>query len=103
IEPSLALQAQAQARGLPVHRGVLPSPNVTGLYDIVTAVDVIEHVPDPVGLMRVIAATMAPQGIAVFVTPDVGSFAARLLSWKWWHYRIAHIGYFDQRTLRRAA
>ncbi|HEX2115873.1 MAG TPA: class I SAM-dependent methyltransferase [Alphaproteobacteria bacterium] len=103
IEPSVALHSRARARGLPVHHGVLPNRSAQGPYDVVTVVDVIEHVPDPVGLMRTIAATMSPQGIAVFVTPDVGSLAARLFGWKWWHYRIAHIGYFDRHTLRRAA
>ncbi len=81
---------------------MLPHASAPGPYDVVTAVDVIEHVPDPVGLMSAVAGAMSPNGIAVFVTPDAGSLAARILGWSWWHYRIAHIGYFDKRTLSRA-
>ena len=37
------------------------------------------------------------------VTPDVGSVAARLMRHRWWHFRAAHIGYFNHRTLAAAA
>jgi hypothetical protein len=54
IEPSRALQATAVARGLRVHLGVIPSPEISGPYDVVTAIDVIEHVDKPLGLLRAI-------------------------------------------------
>ncbi len=101
VEPSSALQARAVSMGLPVHGGVLPHKATPGSYDVVTVVDVIEHVDDPVGLMRNVADTMSDDGICLVVTPDVKSIAARLMGMKWWHFRIAHIGYFDQRTLNR--
>ena len=102
IEPSRALQAVAASHGLPVHLGVLPHPAAAGPYDIATVIDVIEHVPDPVGLMRNVRDVLAPDGLCLVVTPDVGSLAARLLGPRWWHYRVAHIGYFDRATLARA-
>ena len=34
--------------------------------------------------------------------PDLDSVAARLMGWKWWHFRIAHIGYFNKVTLEKA-
>ncbi len=103
IEPSKSLTARAAALGLPVHGGVLPSPDVTGPYDVVTLVDVIEHVTHPVTLLGQIGSVLSDDGVCLIVTPDVRSFAARLMGWKWWHYRIAHIGYFDRATLSRAA
>jgi SAM-dependent methyltransferase len=102
IEPSRWLQARAAERGLPVHLGTLPSPEVRRPYDVVTLIDVIEHVSDPVELLRQAAAHLAPGGLAAVVTPDVGSLAARLLGWRWWHFRVAHIGYFSRSTLERA-
>ena len=102
VEPSASLQRQAVSLGLPVRSGVLPDENVRGPYDIVTLIDVIEHVPNPVELMRYIRDVMADDGICVVVTPDVGSLAARLMGKSWWHYRIAHIGYFDRKTLSHA-
>jgi SAM-dependent methyltransferase len=102
IEPSGPLSSQARERGIPVWHGLLPSPGVQGLFDVITIIDVIEHVSDPVGLMRTVREHLAPNGIAVVVTPDVGSVMARLLGRRWWHFRIAHIGYFNSRTLARA-
>ena len=102
IEPSRWLQEKAQAYGLPVHLGTFPHPEVTGPYDVVTLIDVIEHVPNPVALLSAVRHVLAADGIAVVVTPDVGSLMARLLGWKWWHFRIAHIGYFNRKTLEMA-
>lgn len=102
IEPSGWLHRQAAERGLEVRHGVLPHPEVRGPYDVVTLIDVIEHVPTPVPLLAGLREVMAEDGLAVVVTPDVGSLAARLMGRKWWHFRIAHIGYFNRDTLRRA-
>ena len=102
IEPSGSLQATAVQRGLPVTHGVLPNSEVAGPFEVVTLIDVIEHVPDPLDLMRQIKSVMAPDGICVVVTPDVDSIAARLMGWKWWHFRAAHIGYFNKSTLALA-
>ena len=99
VEPSRWLTQKALARGLVVYQGVLPHPDTPGPYDAVTVIDVIEHVSDPVGLMREVRKLLHPDGVALVVTPDVRSVAARLMRWKWWHYRVAHIGYFDRITL----
>jgi SAM-dependent methyltransferase len=102
IEPSGPLHAQAKQHGLSVHHGILPSASIRGPYDIATVIDVIEHVPDPVGLLRQVRSTLADGGLAAVVTPDVSSVMARVLGQRWWHYRIAHIGYFDRQTLSLA-
>jgi hypothetical protein len=54
-------------------------------------------------LLRAARAALAPEGILAVVTPDVRSVAARLLGWRWWHFRVAHVGYFDRATLALAA
>ncbi len=99
VEPSQWLQARARERGLPVLLGSFPHPDITGTFDVVTLVDVIEHVSDPVALLRAAGAALSANGVGVVTTPDVGSLAARVLGRKWWHYRVAHIGYFDRRSL----
>lgn len=100
VEPSRALQAAAAAKAIPVHLGAIPTPAIRGLYDIVSAIDVIEHVDKPLDLLIAIRNLLAADGIGVLVTPDVGSITARLMRRKWWHYRPAHICYFDRDTVR---
>lgn len=102
VEPSRWLQEQATLKGLPVHLGVFPHVAIEAGIDVVTLIDVIEHVSNPVGILRQMHDFMADNGVGLVVTPDVGSIAARLLGKRWWHFRFAHIGYFDKKTLLRA-
>jgi SAM-dependent methyltransferase len=99
VEPSFWLAQKAFSKSLPVYQGVLPHASITETFDIVMLIDVIEHVEDPVSLMRSIATCLKPQGHAYVVTPDKASFFARVMGFRWWHYRVAHISYFDQKTL----
>ena len=102
IDPSVPMTAEARRRGLPVLTGALPDDRVAGPYDLVTAIDVLEHVADPMGLLRAIHEVTRPRGVVILATPDVDSLAARLLGRRWWHYRLAHVSYFSPSTLRRA-
>jgi len=99
VEPSAWLHRVARERSLPVHLGTFPHSAARGEFDIITLIDVIEHVSDPMELLRNIAGSLAEGGIAIIVTPDVNSVAARILGWSWWHFRVAHIGYFNKLTL----
>ncbi len=102
VEPSAWLQEQAIERSLPVKKGVLADISPTEKFNVITLIDVIEHVVNPVGLLKEIKARLTPDGCAMIVTPDCQSFFARILRRKWWHYRVAHIGYFNLSTLTAA-
>jgi len=104
IEPSRALvDAARRVHDVELVHGVLPHADLADRrFDLVFLVDVLEHVADPVALLRSCNERLAPGGTLVLVTPDVGSLAARMLGSRWWHFRLAHVGYFDERTLDRA-
>lgn len=104
IEPSQDLVESARAlNGIDLLRGVYPHAALEGrTFDIVTLIDVIEHVADPVGLLRDCGRALAPDGLFVVVTPDVSSVPARVLGRRWWHFRLAHVGYFDRHSFDRA-
>ncbi len=105
LEPSGSLVAYGRREhGIDLRRGTLPDPALDGeRFDLVALIDVVEHVPDPVGLLAAAAAQLGEGGMVMVVTPDVRSVPARLLRGRWWHYRRAHIGYFDRYSLRLAA
>jgi SAM-dependent methyltransferase len=103
VEPSHSLVEAGRRAGAILHEGVLPHPDLAGRrFDVVMLIDVIEHVADPVGLLQRARECVADDGLVVLVTPDVGSLAARLLGPRWWHFRLAHVGYFDRRSLDAA-
>ncbi len=99
IEPSKYLQKIAVGHGLPVHLGTFPHEETPGPYDVITFIDVLEHVTNPLELMTDLRNALKDDGILVLVTPDIRSFMARFLKYRWWHYRVAHIGYFSKKTL----
>jgi 2-polyprenyl-3-methyl-5-hydroxy-6-metoxy-1,4-benzoquinol methylase len=74
-----------------------------GHFDVVTAWDFIEHVPDPLGALAAMRGVLRPGGLAFLSTPDAGSLAGRALG-RHWHYidPVQHIVLFDRRTLGRA-
>jgi 2-polyprenyl-3-methyl-5-hydroxy-6-metoxy-1,4-benzoquinol methylase len=49
-----------------------------GSFNLVLAVEVIEHVENPINFLRNVARLLAKNGVAVITTPNVDSLAARL-------------------------
>ena len=80
-------KAVAHARastGLPVHLGPIESlPASAGPFDAVVMNHVIEHVPDPVTLLRQAGALMVAGGVLVAVTPNVSSINHRRFRDSW--------------------
>jgi 2-polyprenyl-3-methyl-5-hydroxy-6-metoxy-1,4-benzoquinol methylase len=102
IEPSSALVADAdRLYGLKLFQGTVEKFTPGEPFAAVTLLDVLEHVTDPDALLARLEGLLAPGGLLVIVTPDVGSAAARLLGGRWWHYRVAHINFFNRRSLDR--
>ncbi|MCH2127095.1 MAG: class I SAM-dependent methyltransferase [Pirellulaceae bacterium] len=105
VEPSRSLvDAARRIYGLQLSCGVFPHQELAQRrFDLIMLVDVIEHVSEPLQLLRHCQESLAEGGRLVVVTPDVSSLAARILGRRWWHLRLAHVGYFSSRTLQRAA
>jgi len=105
VEPSQALvQAAASQHAVELLQGSIPHPALAGRqFDAVFLVDVIEHVADPSLLLRNASQLLAPNGCLMVVTPDLGSVARKLLAERWWHFRLAHVGYFTRGSFERMA
>jgi 2-polyprenyl-3-methyl-5-hydroxy-6-metoxy-1,4-benzoquinol methylase len=105
VEPSVSLVGSAaRINGVTLLQGRFPHHSLDQRkFDIITIVDVIEHVSRPVRMLQQAADALAPEGVLVVITPDLGSLAARFLKQRWWHFRIAHVGYFNRATLLAAA
>jgi len=49
-----------------------------GPFDLVTAVEVIEHLENPIGFLRSVSQLLQPSGVAIITTPNVENVPARL-------------------------
>ncbi|MBN2246652.1 MAG: class I SAM-dependent methyltransferase [Candidatus Aminicenantes bacterium] len=65
----------------------------------VTMVDIIEHIPDPYTAVSRAYEILKPGGTLCLVTPDLNSLAARITGRNWWHFRPAHLAYFNKKSL----
>jgi SAM-dependent methyltransferase len=61
-----------------LNQGIPPEAG-TG-FDVVLAADVIEHVVDPVALIKQVRSVVSPEGTAIFCVPNVAHLYPRLRS-----------------------
>lgn len=86
--------------GRTIVRGELESYVPEHAFDVISLIDVIEHVRNPVTTLRRASALLAPGGVLLLATNDSSSLGARLLGPRWTHYHRAHLWFFTPRTLR---
>lgn len=95
----------ASARGLTIHAGGLKEQRFPdGSFDAVVSSHVIEHVHDPVGLLRECGRILRPGGRLVVVTPNTASWGHRWFRNNWLALDPPrHLHLFNSISLRRAA
>jgi SAM-dependent methyltransferase len=54
-----------------------------GVFDVVTMIELLEHIPDPDRLLRDAADWLAPGGLLYITTPNVRSLNGRILRLDW--------------------
>ena len=75
-----------------------------GSFDVITAIDVIEHVPDPLAMLGAIQRVLRPGGVAILSTGNASAWSWRMMGSRYWYCSIAeHIAFIDPSWCRRAA
>ena len=72
-------------------------------YDVVTVLDVVEHVPEAAAFLRALASVTKRGGFVFLSTPDAAGLLARLLGRKWHHYNAYHVTLYDRLAIDEAA
>lgn len=70
-------------------------------FDVISLIDVIEHVPDPADLLASVRSVLAPDGVLAAVLPNAGSLVRRLLGGRWPHYAPEHLYQWTPGAMRR--
>ena len=86
-----------------IHNGTLDTaPFKAGSFDCITMFDVIEHLDDPLPILKACRRLLKRDGILMVETANVDSLTARVRKEKWGYYLLGHLVYFSPKTLRRA-
>jgi SAM-dependent methyltransferase len=103
VEPAEALFARFLAGDGRFFRDIDAAAAAAGRpFALVLALDVLEHVEDPVAFLGSLSVVAAPDGRVVVSTPDAGSLVARALGRRWHHYNRFHLSLLAPPTLARA-
>ncbi len=98
LSESLARRV-TEKTGIPVHCAELAALPARA-FDVVCMHHVLEHVSDPVGLLRAGAERLRGGGVLHLAVPNGGAWEAHLPGWNCYAYY--HLVYFDRATLGRA-
>lgn len=86
VDPDLVSVESAKARGLNVRKGGIEAYNdMIGQFDVVTISHVIEHVHDPVGVLRNAFGLLKPGGMLWIDTPNFQSNGHKAYGRDWLH------------------
>lgn len=104
IEPSLAgcrfAKENLNLENIACGSGSDLDANFKNGFDVITAFDVIEHVPDPIRLLKNISKKLSPGGLVVITTPLIDSLFAKLSGKKWYALIPSHLTYFTDDSFR---
>jgi SAM-dependent methyltransferase len=93
---------RARGTGAEVFAGGIEQLPDGPLFDCALAIQVIEHIYDPVDFMNRLVARVRPGGYVVLATPDIGGSLRKIMGRSWPSYKVPeHVVYFDYAALRR--
>jgi len=101
LEPSKAGTELSRQKNLRVDVGSLESSTERYEVDLISALDVIEHVVDPHKFVELIKQNLKPNGMVLLFTGDAASYPARIAGSQWSYLRwCGHISVFSASGLR---
>lgn len=108
VEPAKKAAATACAEGFDVYPGLLQEAEfMANRFDLVTMFEVIEHLTNPLDVVREIHRILRPGGLLLIGTGNGDSWTAQFLKSKWEYFDIAshggHISFFSPRSMQLLA
>ena len=91
---------EARCSGINILTGAQLAP-LNGSFDVVTAIEVLEHVLDPLETLTSIRRLLKPGGLLFYTTANSAPFRRNLFEWGYLRPEV-HIGYFNPRSISAA-
>jgi SAM-dependent methyltransferase len=105
IETDPNVRVIADHFGLKVHIGSIHDNPFPGEdFDLIVLNQVIEHVPDPIALLKLVRDRLRSGGRVMLATPNSGSFNRLVSGRKWINWHIPyHLHHYNKGSLARIA
>jgi len=105
VEPAPAAAESARAQGLNVFTGTLQEAQFPpNRFDAITLFEVIEHVVEPLPLLRECHRILRPDGVLLIGTGNTSSWTVRSMGARWDYFSIAkhggHVSFFSTVSMR---
>lgn len=105
IEPSLLAAERARSLDLEVYHGTLETIDRESLgeaFDLITLNHVLEHVPDPPGLLAQLRGLLKSDGLIWVAVPNAGCRTSRVLRENWHSAELPrHLHHFTSESMQR--
>jgi SAM-dependent methyltransferase len=94
--------AHARETGADVFLGGVDELPRDAKFDCALAIQVIEHIYDPITFMTGLVSHVRPGGSVLLATPDIGGALRKAMGKSWPSFKVPeHVVYFDFDTLKR--
>ena len=104
LSPYSARLAQERFGTDRIFNGTLEeAPFPPGSFDVIAMSDLLEHVRDPLAVLRTAAGLLKDNGILMVMTPTTDSLTRRVMGARWAQYKLEHLFYFNPRSLDHIA
>lgn len=102
LDPDLNAKKIAKKLGANFHQGFIDNcPFEKHSFDLITASQVLEHIPDPLNFLRLIKRFLKPGGKILLSFPNTGALYQRLWGAKWLHWHIPyHLNHFNKKSFK---
>lgn len=105
VEPAVRAAETAIGQKLNVKQGFLQELNLTqNYYDVITLFEVIEHLKDPLSLLRECHRILKQGGIMVISRGNTSSWTVKFMKQRWDYFDFkhgGHISFFNPVSLRK--
>lgn len=101
VEISPFAAARAREKGIRMITGTLADLPESPRFNVITMLDVIEHVKEPREELLRVCSLLEKDGVVIINTPDIGSVYARLMGRRW-HLIVPpeHLYYFNRKNIQ---
>lgn len=108
VEPAPDAAQSAQRAGFEVFQGLLhEAAYADASFDVCVLFEILEHVNEPLALLRECARVLRPGGVLAVNTPNAASWTARAMGARWEGFSLTamggHVSFFSPASLALAA